>query len=148
MKKNSAFTILFLVFIVSACSLPEKTTTYQLDDGINTTITFKHKGDKVTRDTETTIIPYAEAGFSSKQEAQENLAYIIEEYKNINGLQHRIDYTDTEATEVLTVNYLAVDINEIADLIGVEANEDGDIHSISLKKTIKLLESEGFKKVE
>src|SRR5690625_1080561 len=140
--------LLSIVFIISACGASEKTTTYELkEDGLNSTIDYTHKGDEVVKQATKNTVAYEIYGFESKDEAESSLSPFTEVYEDLKGIDYSIDFQDEEFVEEITIDYTAVDYDQLEGIEGFEFEGDTD-NGISLKETAKLIEAEGFKKVE
>lgn len=149
MKKLTGFiTILVLAIFLAACSGDVSTKTYELEhDGIMTTVVYTTKGDKVTQQTTENIIQYDLAGIGSKEEAKVLFDPLVTEFKNIDGVTHKLDYEDSKAIETLAIDYEVVNFDDIENLPGMNFSEDPK-NGISMKKSIELLESQGFTEVK
>ncbi|MFD1337253.1 YehR family lipoprotein [Oceanobacillus iheyensis] len=135
------------MFVLAACG-SEETVTYQAEEnGISITLTYTAEGDNVVKQVSESEIEYSALGVTTKEEAEELLAPLVEEYQNINGLTHEIDYQDDKVVEKVTVDYNEADASEIAELEG-SMFEGDPTEGISLEKSIELIESQGFEKVE
>lgn len=142
--------IVGLVIFLTACSGDEEATrTFELEhDGIMTTMVYKFKEDKVIMQTTKNIIQYDLVGFASKDEAKEIFAPMIEQFQNIDGLTHKLEYDDSKAVETLAVDYEVVNFDEIVNLPGMTFSEDPKDKGISMKKSVEILESQGFVEVK
>lgn len=151
MKKLTGFmTILVLAIFLTACSNgSESTRTFELEhDGIMTTMVYSSSGDKVTMQTTENVIKYDLAGLTSKEEAQELFAPMTKQFQNIDGLTHKMEYDDSKAIETLAIDYEAVNYKEIEKLPGMAFSEGSKDKGVSMKKSVELLESQGFKEVK
>jgi len=151
MKKLTGFiTILVLAMFLSACSSgSESTRTFELEqDGIKTTMVYTTKGDKVTDQTTENIIQYDLAGIPSKEEAQELFAPLVEQFQNIDGVTHKLKYEDSKAIETLAIDYEVANYEDIKNLPGMSFSEDPKKNGVSMKKSIEILESQGFTEVK
>lgn len=151
MKKLTAVaTILILAIFLTACSNgSESMRTFELEhDGIMTTMVYTSTGDKVTRQTTENVIPYDLAGLTSKEEAQELFAPMIEQFQNIEGLTHKMEYDDSKAIENLAIDYEAVNFEDIENLPGMAFSEGSTDKGVSMEKSVEVLESQGFTEVK
>ncbi|MFS0750008.1 YehR family lipoprotein [Oceanobacillus sp. 1P07AA] len=142
--------LLFIVvtmFTLVACN-SEETVTYQTEEqGISITLTYTAEDDKVVKQVSESEIEYRALGVTTKEEAEELLAPLVEDYQNIDGLTHEIEYQDDKVIEKVTVDYNEADAQEIAELEGSMFEGDPS-EGISLEKSIELIESQGFEEVE
>lgn len=136
---------------LSACSGGEETETSFTNNqnGMETTMTYTAVGDEVTKQTTTNVIDYEAAGLGSKEEAQETLDPLIAQSDGVEGYDQSIEYGDTSATEEVSVDYEAADLEALAEVPGFEGTanmEDGDF--VSLEQSREMLENQGFTEVE
>lgn len=150
MKKLIGFiTLIVLAVFLTACGEDETTRTFEAEqNGIVTTLEYTAKGDKVTKQTSENVIQYDLAGIESKEQAQELFDPMIEQFQNIEGITHKLEYEDTKAIESLVIDYEAVDFDEIMGLPGMNFSEDPKNNGISMEKSAEMLESQGFKEVK
>lgn len=140
--------LLSIILVVSACGASEKTTTYELkEDGLESTIDYTHKGDEVVKQSTKNTVTYDVYGFTSKDEAESSLLPYTEVYEDLKGIEYNIEFNDDEFVEEITIDYTAVDFDQLEDIEGFEFEGDTG-NGISLKETQKLIEAEGFKEVE
>ncbi|WP_419893102.1 YehR family lipoprotein [Oceanobacillus kimchii] len=146
-RKAGLLFIAVAMFALVACN-SEETVKYQAEeDGILITLTYTAEDDKVVKQVSESEIEYRALGVTTKEEAEELLAPLAEDYQNVDGLTHEIDYQDDKVVEKVTVDYNEADASEIAELEGSMFEGDPS-EGISLEKSIELIESQGFKKVE
>lgn len=102
------------------------------------------EGDKVIEQTSKTETTYEALGVSTAEEAE---AEFMLDYDSTEGVKHQIDYLDDCLVESVTVNYDAVDIDEMSELAG--SFVDGDASKgVSLKLTVEMMEEVGYKIVD
>jgi len=149
MKKLTGFIIiLVLALFLTACG-SVSTRTFELEqDGIVTKMVYTTKGDKVTKQTTENIIQYDLAGIPSKVEAQELFAPLVKQFQDIDGVTHDLEYEDSKAIETLAIDYEVANYDDIKRLPGMEFSEDPKDKGVSMKKSIEILESQGFKEVK
>lgn len=149
MKKLPGFIlILVLALFLTACG-SESTRTFALkQDGITTTMVYTTKGDKVTKQTTENIVQYDLAGITSKEQAQEIFAPLVEQFQDIKGITHQLEYEDSKAIETLAIDYEIADYDDIKNLPGMEFSKDPKDQGVSMKKSIEILEKQGFKEVK
>lgn len=150
MKKLIGFiTFVVLAVFLTACSESETTRTFEAEqDGIVTTLEYTAKGDKVIKQTTENVIQYDLAGIESKEQAKELFEPMTEQFQNIDGITHKLEYEDSKAIESLVIDYEAVDFDEIKDLPGMSFSEDPKENDISMEKSAEMIESQGFKEVK
>ena len=108
------------------------------------------EGDKVIEQTSKSEITYEALDVSTAEEAEEMLAEFVVGYDSTEGLKHQIDYLDDRLVESVTVNYDAVDIDEMSELAGSAGSFAGGDASkgVSLKLTVEMFEEMGYKIVD
>ena len=105
------------------------------------------EGDKVIEQTSKSEITYEALDVSTAEEAEEMLAEFVVGYDSTEGLKHQIDYLDDRLVESVTVNYDAVDIDEMSELAGTFVDGDAS-KGVSLKLTVEMFEEMGYKIVD
>lgn len=150
MKKWMIICLTLLIsFTLAACGSGEESTTVLQTEqnGVTIKITLEAEGDKVVEQTADNIITYEALGLSSKEEAEAAFSEVNETFQGVEGVTHNMEFQDDQAVETLVVDYETADLEEVAQLEG-STFEDTDADFISLEKTIEMLESQGFEKVE
>ena len=151
-KKSLKYVLLGLIFfaLVACQSAEETTTTLVFDEGgFYNEIVLIAEGDKVIEQTSKTERTYEDLGVSTAEEAEEMLAEFLVGYDSTEGLTHQIDYLDDHLVESVTVNYDAVDIDEMSELAGSFVEGDASkSKDVSLKLTVEMFEEMGFKIVD
>lgn len=149
MKKITGFiAILVLALVLTACGSKEETRTFELEQpGVKVTITYTHKGDKATKQTAENLISYEEIGLESKEQAQGVFDPLVEEFEDIKGVTHEMKYSDTTATEKLTIDFTEADFDEINDLPGMMLDGDSS-KGVSMKASAEMLEDQGFTEIK
>ena len=150
MKKWFKFALLGLIFFaLVACQSDKETTTTLIYDefGLTNEIVLIAEGDKVIEQTSKTERTYEDLGVSTAEEAEEMLAEFLVGYDSTEGVKHQIDYLDNRLVESVTVNYDAVDIDEMSELAGTFVDGDAS-KGVSLKLTVEMMEEVGYKIVD
>lgn len=147
MKKWLRCVLLGLIFFaLVACQSDKETTTTLIYDefGFTNEVVLIAEGDKVIEETSKTETTYEDLGVSTAEEAE---AEFMLDYDSTEGVKHQIDYLDDCLVESVTVNYDAVDIDEMSELAG--SFVDGDASKgVSLKLTVEMFEEMGYKIVD
>ncbi|MEI3606356.1 YehR family protein [Pseudogracilibacillus sp. SE30717A] len=149
MKKWIMFGLTILLsFTLVACNSKENIVTLQTEqDGVISELTYKANGDKVTEQTAKNVLPYESIGVTTSEEAKEVLDDLIVGYDDTEGVTHNMDYQDDKVIETLTIDYETADLNEVNKLSG--ASFEGDVDKgISLKKSVEMLQEQGYEVVE
>ena len=156
--KKTAFRITGLLFLVAAmvglmaCG-SEETVTYKGEQfGVSSEVTYVAKGDEVTKQTIKSDMPYSMLGVESKEEAEETLDDLfrseLEAFNDIEGVEIDLKYEDDKIAQTIAIDYSVADLEEIKSLPGADLEGPKDADYVSLEKSVKLLENEGFEKVE
>lgn len=144
-KLTGLLTVLVLALFLTACGDEEATRTFVIEsDGVLTTMVYTSTDDKVTKQSTENIIRYDLSGLSSKEEAQQIFDPMIEQFQNIKGIAHTMKYEDSKAIETLSIDYKAVNFDDIEGLPGMSFSEDPRENGISMEKSAELLLSQGF----
>ncbi|VTS41722.1 putative lipoprotein [Streptococcus porcinus] len=155
-KKLLSVIMLFLgLMVLGACqsntSSKEKVAYFETkQNGTIMDLTYYYQGDKVTRQLTKTKASYAAIGADSKETAKKVLEPISKQYQGVKGLKEAIDYKDDHIIETVTVDYSKASIKELSKIKGMMlTKEDGKLPKyISYTKSAKMLEEQGFKKVD
>lgn len=135
------------VLFFASCSsgAKEEIKTFTMDqNGVSMELVFTYEGDKVKTQTANNVMPYSAIGVTTKEEAQTVLDPIAEQYQQVKGLDYSLDYTDSEATESLKINYDELDYDSAKQLPGVSF-EGNTENGISMERTEEMLLDQGYK---
>lgn len=148
-KRITGFIIALISLIVlAACGSSEETVSYQAEEeGVKITLTYTAEDDTVTEQTSENEIEYAALGLTDKEQAEEIFNPVVEQYQNVDGITHEIDYQDDKVVESVSVDLTTVDMDELTALEGAMF-EPGENDEISLERSVEMIESQGFEKVE
>lgn len=149
MKKktmSSVLCLMVLVLVLSACGKGEVLTkSYEKEEnGASIVITYKYQGDIVNVQSTDSKIPFSALGVTTKEEAEELLNPMVEQYKGVKGVTHKITYSDSEAVESLSVNYEEADFKELNAKLGTNFPESSKNAKVSLKKSEDDLKLSGY----
>lgn len=149
-KKSLKYVLLGLIMLVLvACQSADESTTKLVydEDGFTNEIVLIAEGDKVIEQTSKTETTYEDLGVSTAEEAEEMMAEFMVDYDSTEGVKHQIDYLDNRLVQSVTINYDAVDIDEMSEL--ADSFIDGDASKgVSLKLTVEMMEEVGYKIVD
>lgn len=136
--------VLFLASCGNGAGSQEESKTFTMDqNGVSMELVFNYSGDKVTSQTANNVMPYEAIGVSTKEEAQEVLDPIAKQYQQVQGLDYSLEYSDSEATESLTINYDELDYDSAKQLPGVSFEGNTD-NGISMERTEEMLLDQGY----
>lgn len=143
-KRVLVSALIGFLFIISGCG-KESVSVFENDgsDGVLTTLSYYHTGDKVTKQTTKTVLNYQEAGFESQELAREVIEPISKEYKETEGIDYHIRYEEEEAIEEFTVDYTVLDFDKANAVTGFMIVGDAK-NGISMRESRKLLKEEGY----
>jgi len=137
-----------LVVSLAGCGDKEETKTFNANiNGADIKITYTYEGDKVLKQTSENKINYSTIGAKNKEEAARVLDPLSAKYKNIQGVNEKLDYKDTWAEETVTVDMEKVDFKALQSVSGSMVTGDTS-KGVSMKQTQTMLESAGFKEVK
>ncbi len=113
MKKILAALLVTVMLLSSvACSAKTETASFKLEqNGVSSLLTYTYEGDKVLTQTAKNVINYEGAMLGDKDSAMEMLQPMAEMYQNVKGIEHNVEYGDTEAVETLKITY--ADLNSL-----------------------------------
>jgi uncharacterized lipoprotein YehR (DUF1307 family) len=150
MKKktmSSVLCLMVLVLVLSACGKGEvltKSYEKKSNEG-EIVISYKYQGDIVNEQSTENKVPFSALGVTTKEEAEELLAPLVEQYKGLKGVTHKITYSDSEAVESVTVNFEEADFEQLRDVIGMDLGSGSNKNiKISLKKSEDDLKLKGY----
>lgn len=149
MKKSNLFKVVALamisMFLLVGCG-KEVTETYTqtLQPGVESKLTYTAKGDVVQKQSSETVVDYAKSGLT-EDSIKNSIKTEVDKYKNVKGLDHKIEYKKDKMIEKLTLDYTKADMKEIKQK-GIMTFQSGEGDKVSLKKSAELLESQGYKK--
>ncbi len=152
MKKLLSIVLIIMLFLlaISCSSQKTETTSFELSqNGVTSTITYTHDGDKVLSQTATNTINYEESGLKDKDTAKQQLDPMVKKFEEMNSdaIEHSIEYQDKQVVENIKIDFTKIKPEEFKNLPGTLSS--GDIsNGISLKESEKLLLNSGYKKVE
>ncbi|MBC2012182.1 YehR family lipoprotein [Listeria marthii] len=147
-KGTMALFVMVMAVMLVACGGKVETKTYELSqNGIESKLIYTCKGDKVTKQTAENRMPYTALGVSSKEDAEKMLKERSGKFQNINGLKAKMEYKDDKAIETIEVDYTEISSEDIRKLPGMTTSGDTS-KGISMKKSVKLLKSQGYKEVK
>lgn len=150
-KSIASFGVVALAAALSltACSSAEPSTTVlkMEQPGVESTLTYYAEGDKVTRQTTTNVVNYAEAGIPDKETAKKMLDQGLEKFQGHEGLTDTVEYKDTEAIETVEVDYSKADYAELAKagiVMGDETGGEVKVDVVSLEKSLESMKKLGY----
>lgn len=133
-----------IIFIVSCSSNEPKTKTFVKEDtGIKMELTYTYVGDKVTKQTANNVINYSALGFDNVEDTKTALEPVLNQYNDIKGLKHFMDYKENEAREYLEVDYENIDYEKAKSVPGIMITGDPK-SGVSMKASEKLITEQGF----
>jgi len=144
-----ALLVIGFVMLLGACSGEAGERTFKLEEeGITSMVTYEHEGDEVIKHTTEVTMDYSALGLSSKEEAEEFFEAMGSSEKiDIEGVSHDITYKNDTLSETLTIDFTEADVEDLKEIPGFGDDEDLE-NGISLKESIKLIESQGYEEVE
>lgn len=140
--------VIILMLVLAACGDSEEKRTFESkEEGSESTVVYTHKGDKIINQTSKNSIVFAEIGLTS-DEVKEIFDMMSEEYQGIDGVTHKVEYTDEEAIESLTVDFEKVDFDKLGFIPGLAYDEGDDKDNTSMEKHAKNLAEIGYTEVK
>lgn len=143
-----ALFVMIMAVMLVACGGKEETKTFTLSqNGVESKLIYTCKGDKVTKQTAENAMSYTALGVSSKEEAEKMLKETSDKFQDIDGLKEKIEYKDDKAIETIEVDYTKISSEDIKKIPGMSTSGDAS-KGISMKESVKLLESQGYKEAK
>lgn len=123
--------------------------TFVLDeDGIETTLTMNAVGGIVTEQTTTNVFDYASFGINSPEQAKEALAQVAITVDDVNGFEQEMDYGETQATQVTTINFEELDFSEVENVPVAITSGVTEDSVVSYESNRQMLLDVGFVEVQ
>lgn len=133
-----------LMFILVSCGeKTEKTVFVSDNNGIKSTITFYHKGDKINKQHLHTTINYEESG-QDEDILRIYMETFEERYKNIKGYVQKLKFQKKEFILDVKTNYNELDVEKYS-ILDIPFANDIDKET-SLKEQSKLMKDSGYTK--
>ena len=144
-----ALAVALFFILKGGISAGEQVVTYKGNvSGMETTLTYWAKGDRVYKQTSKSVIPYSILGVDSAEAAKELVGPALEKAQGLEGYTDEVEYTDDAIIETVSVDFEVVDIDKLSEL-NVWLMKEGDVSAgISLSKSAEYLEQNGFTKVD
>ena len=150
-KKIAAFlTALVLGASLTACSggsesLETTTLVGTPQPGVSSEITYYHDGDMVKKQSLKNVIKFADLGNVDKDVIIQKVKEFGASYKDVRGIDHKIDINDTEIVETGMIDFEKLDVEKAKSIPGLLLNGDPK-NGVSLKLSVEGLEGICFKK--
>lgn len=124
----------------------EETKTFVIEEGgMSNTLVYTYVDDEVRIQTSETTASYEDIGFADEEAARAELDQLSEDYQEVDGVEHNIEYDDEGFVETLEVDY---DVADIAEVSGLEGSDfEGDVDQaqfISMTQTEEQLLNQGY----
>ncbi|MBC2330343.1 DUF1307 domain-containing protein [Listeria swaminathanii] len=147
-KGTMALFVLVVAVMLVACGVMADTKTYERSqNGVESKLVYTCKGNKVTKQTAENTMLYAALGVSSKEDAEKMFKERIDRFQNIDGVTAKIEYKDDKAIETLEIDYTKISSEDIKGIPGMTTSGDTS-KGVSMKASVKLLKSQGYKETK
>lgn len=140
---------LLLVGLAGCDNAPQeksKTFTHTIN-GIDLSFTYHYAGDKVLRQEANNTLPYKSIGATSKEQAQTLIEPASHLYRDVKGVEQRIDYKDSYAQEHISVDFTQAKISDLCKLPGAMFTNCA-LKEVSMAESETYLKGQGFKEVK
>ena len=135
--------LLVVSWLLAGCQ-PEVSETYTVNyDDINTKITFKAKGDRVTQQIAESQLTYDVLAVLNEEQARKKIAERRAVYQGIDGLEYDVQYGQEMVTEIITLNYTKDNLAGLAEVEGLFVSSQDVKNAISLKGTTAMMVKNG-----
>lgn len=129
-------------------SAPGKTTETTLsktDGGAETTVTYIAEGDSLKQQITKNVVNYELSQIPDRAAAEEQVGGLVEKFQGIPGVEHSIEFGDTELVETVTLTYADLDVEKLALATGADPGDDPEgAKKVSLKEAVATLTGAGF----
>ncbi|WP_237579122.1 YehR family lipoprotein [Candidatus Enterococcus willemsii] len=113
-------------------------------EGLSSEMTYYYIGDTVEKQSTKNVMSYDYLGVANEEAAKERLEPIVKQYRELEGMAHKIDYQQDQLVEELTITYADVDIEAAKNVPGITF--EGDVSKgISMKKSEEMMLENGYK---
>lgn len=110
---------------------------------------FEYQGDKVVKMKTTATILYSAYGIDSKEAAQSLMkSQGAEEWDNLKGVDHKVDYKSDRLVETTSIDLEKVDFKKLGELMPIETADGKQAQYISYKLTKEQQKELGMKEVK
>lgn len=141
--------ILFVVssILLIACSGQSSEVILEMDtDKYFSEVIYETENDKILKQKTTNIVSYEVLQVDSKDEAEEAIQEAMEEFANIEGIEHTVQFEDERLIEEVYIDYEIVELNTVGQVPGLPTK--GEEGTLSLEASVDTLESQGYLLVE
>lgn len=143
-----------LAFALAGCAggspgEPSETTLTKTQGPAQTTVTYFAEGDTVTKQVTENVVNYELGGIADRDDAKQQVSGLVEKFKGIPGVEHSIEFGDTELTETVTLTYAELDVAKLGEATGAGAAGDPEAaKKVSLEEAVTSLTADGFSEVK
>lgn len=153
MKKTiSAIFVITLLLALVGCGATEPKTATLIYSETDTGITYRYHleaiGDKCQKLTQTTCLDCSMYDADQMAYLEAAIAEYAGIYAAYEGVSYTTDITDSQITEVLTIDVSDMTLVKSLSSAGLLPMDNGSADYISLQKTVESLESQGWTVVE
>lgn len=110
--------------------------------GLKIEISYYGKGDIAFKQTAKNEVPYSV--FGGKENAEKQINPIIEQYKNLKGVTHKVEFLEDKAVENLEVNFKELDLEKAKNVPGLILDGGNPNNGVSVSKSVEILKKQGF----
>lgn len=150
-KMTGLLSIVILAFALAACGSSVDKRTFELkEEGMDSTIVYTHNGDKIISQTSKDVIHIKDLEDVGVEldEVKTLFNMISEEFQDIDGVTHKMEYTDSEAIQHLTVDFEKIDLAEADFIPGLSFDESDELDKSSMEKHADNLEEQGYTEIK
>ncbi len=133
---------LMAAIVLAGCSSSATTTTICTleQEGLSGTVTLEAKGDKVTKQTESVLIP---TNGATPEDIEKTKSTLEQMYGGLEGVTMNFEEKDGKFLLETVIDYSKADLAKLSESGLIEA--EGKVAYISLKETIAFQEQSGLK---
>ncbi|KIP51735.1 DUF1307 domain-containing protein [Leucobacter komagatae] len=114
-------------------------------DGAFTTVTYVADGDSVTTQMTKNVLHYEPRGIADRDAAEAQYGDLAEKFAAIDGVEHSIEFGETQLVEIVTLTYSELDVAALALATGAGPVDDPDeARQVSLKEAVAALKRDNY----
>lgn len=146
-KMKLALLLMVLSMAFVACGGKSSSVTLEMDtEKYYSQVTYEVEKDKILKQRTKNEVTYEVLQVDSKEEAEKAIQTAMDEFADLNGVTHTVQFEEDMLIEEIAIDYQVVEIDEVGQMPGLPSkNEKGET---TLASTVEVLESQGYVLVE
>ncbi|HLR42255.1 MAG TPA: DUF1307 domain-containing protein [Pseudogracilibacillus sp.] len=146
-KVKLALFLMILSIVLVACGGKSSSVVLEMDtDKYYSQVMYEAENDRILKQTTKNEVTYEVLQVDSKEEAEKAIQAAMDEFSNMEGVSHKVQFEDDKLIEEIVIDYEVIDIDAVGQMPGLPSkNAKGEA---SLDATVEVLESQGYVLVE